>query len=207
MWTRRWVHAFVAALLSGVAYAQAVSSPYDRGAWLDALSRRDYKEWTRLVDESIRANYPSVATALLTQVALGPRALPTSAQQGAAIPEFEIQAIRYLANGYRNKRLSPPADQLRARTKALMSKPSAADLTAMMVLADLRNPEDVPFLARIASDPDPNRYRAAILALRKMCLPVANAELATLKEAPIASQAKKDFIASSEDVSKVACAK
>jgi hypothetical protein len=207
MWTRRWVYAFAAALLSGVAYAQAVSSPYDRGAWMDALSKRDYKEWTRLVDESIRANYPSVATALLTQVVLEPRALPPGAQQGAAIPEFEIQAIRYLANGYRNKRVSPPADQLRARTKALMSKRSAADMTAMMVLADFRNLEDVPLLASVASDPDPNRYRAAILALRQMCLPTANAELVTLKQATNTSQAKKDFIASSEDVSNVSCAR
>jgi hypothetical protein len=207
MWTKRWVHALAVALLSGVATAQPAGSTYDRSVWLEALSKRDYKEWTRLVDESIRANYPSIATAFLTEVALEPRTLPPSAQQGAAIPEFEIQAIRYLANGYRNKRLNPPVDQLRARTKVLMSKPSAADLTAMMVVADFRNPEDVPLLSWIASDADPNRYRAAILALRKMCLPASNAELITLKQAPGTSEAKKDFIASSEDVSRVSCAK
>jgi hypothetical protein len=207
MQTRRCLFALAFALLSGIANAQPKVSAYDRSVWLEALSKKDYKEWERLVGDSIRANYPSVATAVLTEVALDPSKLPASAQAAAAIPEFEIQAIRYLANGYRNKRLTPPVDQLRARTKVLMSKPSAADLTAMMAVADFRNPEDVLFLAKIASDADPNRYRAAILALRKMCLPAANAELVALKQVSGTSEAKKDFIASSEDVSRISCAK
>lgn len=207
MGMRGWVCALAVALLSGVANAQPTGSAYDRSVWLEALSKKDYKEWERLVGDSIRANYPSVATAVLTEVALDPGKLPVGTQVATSIPEFEIQAIRYLANGYRNKRLNPPADQLRARTKALASKPSAAESTAMMVVADFRNPEDVPFLAKFASDADPNRYRTALLALRYMCLPAAIGELDALKRAPSTSQAKKDFIANSEDVSRVTCAK
>lgn len=175
---------------------------HDRNAWLTALKSRDLHSWKQMFSAATRAGFPSTANAVANEVLFKPSNLTVDAREAIMIPEFEVEALRYLATGARNGRLTVPSDTIRSRTKVVAGRSPAVEHIALFVIADLRKEEDIPYLVAVANRDDPNEYRAAVLALRHMCLVNATKALATLQTLS-KNQQKNDFIASTADREKI----
>lgn len=182
---------------SPVGSVEVIPRIHDRNAWLMTLKSRDLDLWRQMFSAATRAGFPSTANAVANDILSKHPSLPADVREAATVPEFEVEVLRYLATGARNGRLTVPSDTIRSRSKAIALTSPAVEHIALFVIADLRNKADIPYLLEVAGRSDPNEYRAAILALRHMCLPDATKAVETLHV--LAKQPKKDFIASTAD--------
>ena len=188
------------------AWAQAerpdAQSPYSRSAWGRALAAADFETFSQLLYSAQKASFPSTANEVATAVALRSKSLPAEERDAAGIPEFRLEAARYLALADRSNVLKTHAKPLRALAREFIGKDHRLESKALSVLAHLRDEADVAVIAAVARSEDPNRYRTAVHALRVMCRPGAEKALQAIAQAS-QSEEKRRYIRESQQLEKI----